>query len=49
MPSTSVAGQALALSMRCPWYPADLLLQHQSILAALAELEIRDQGDQEQL
>jgi hypothetical protein len=35
--------------MQCPWYPADLLPQLQSTLAALADIELRYQSDQEQL
>jgi hypothetical protein len=49
MPRTSVARQASALSMQDPWYPADLLPQIQSTLAALADIEVRYQSDQEQL
>ena len=49
MPRTSVVRQASALSMQCPWYPADLLPQLQSTLAALADIEARHQSDQEQL
>ena len=49
MPRTSVVRQASASSMQCPWYPADLLPQLQSILAALADIEVRYQSDQEQL
>ena len=49
MPRTSVVRQASALSMQCPWYPADLLPQLQSTLAALADIELRYQCDQEQL
>jgi hypothetical protein len=44
-----MARQAPALSMPLPWYPADLLPQLQSLFAALAELEVRHQSDQEQL
>jgi hypothetical protein len=49
MPRTSVARQASALSMQDPWYPADLLPQIQSTLAALADIEVRYQSDQDQL
>jgi hypothetical protein len=49
MPRTSVARQASALSMQDPWYLADLLPQLQSTLAALADIEVRYQSDQEQL
>jgi hypothetical protein len=35
--------------MQCPWYPADLLPQLQSTLAALADVELRYHSDQEQL
>jgi hypothetical protein len=35
--------------MQCPWYPDDLLLQLQSTLAALADIELRYQSDQERL
>lgn len=49
MPRTSVARQASALSMQDPWYSADLLPQLQSTLAALADIEVRYQSDQEQL
>ncbi|QRM28320.1 hypothetical protein [Microvirga sp. VF16] len=49
MPHTSVARQASALSMQGPWYPADLLPQLQSTLAALADIELRYHSDQEQL
>ncbi|WP_457092655.1 hypothetical protein [Microvirga sp. P5_D2] len=49
MPRTSIARQASASSMQCPWYPADLLPQLQSALAALADIEVRYQSDQKQL
>ncbi len=49
MPRTSTARQASASSMQRPWYPADLLPQLQSTLAALADMELRYQSDQEQL
>jgi hypothetical protein len=49
MPRTSVARQASALPMQGPWYPADLLSQLQSTLAALADIELRYHSDQEQL
>ena len=49
MPRTSVVRQASASAMQCPWYPADLLPQLQSALAALADIEARYQSDQEQL
>jgi hypothetical protein len=49
MPRTSIARQASALSMQDPWYPADLLPQLQSTLAALADIELRYHSDQEQL
>jgi hypothetical protein len=49
MPRTSVARQASALSMQGPWYPADLLPQLQSTMAALADIEVRYQSDQTQL
>ena len=49
MPRTSVARQASVLSMQYPWYPADLLPQLQSTLAALADIEVRYHSDQEQL
>jgi hypothetical protein len=35
--------------MQCPSYPADLLPQLQSTLAALADIELRYHGDQKQL
>jgi hypothetical protein len=35
--------------MQDPWYPADLLPQLQSTLAALADIELRYHSDQEQL
>jgi hypothetical protein len=35
--------------MQCPWYPADLLPQLQSTLAALADIELRYHSDHEQL
>ena len=49
MPRTSVVRQASALSLQWPWYPADLLPQLQSTLAALAELEVCYHSDQAQL
>ncbi len=49
MPRTSVARQASALSLQGPWYPADLLPQLQSTLAALADIDVRYHSDQEQL
>ena len=49
MPRTSVVRQASASARQCPWYPADLLPQLQSTLAALADIEARYQSDQEQL
>ena len=49
MPRTSVLRQASASAMQCPWYPADLLLQLQSTLAVLADIEVRYQSDQEQI
>ena len=49
MPRTSTARLASASSMQCPWYPADLLPQLQSTLAALGDVELRYQSDQEQL
>jgi hypothetical protein len=49
MPRASVARQASALSMQGPWYPADLLPQLQSTMAALADIEVRYQSDQTQL
>jgi hypothetical protein len=49
MPCTSIARQASEASMQCPWYPADLLPQLQSTLAALANIKLRYQSDQEQL
>jgi len=49
MPRTSVARQASALSLHDPWYPADLLPQIQSALAALADIDVRDHSDREQL
>jgi hypothetical protein len=49
MPRTSVVRQASASARQCPWYPADLLPQLQSTLAALADIEARYQCDQEQL
>ena len=49
MPRTSVVRQAPASAMQCPWYPADLLPQLQNTLAALADIELRYQSDQEQL
>ena len=49
MPRTSTARLASASSMQCPSYPADLLPQLQSTLAALADIELRYQSDQEQL
>jgi hypothetical protein len=36
-------------SMQCPSYPADLLPQLQSNLAALADIELRYHSDQAQL
>jgi hypothetical protein len=49
MPRTSVAQQASALSLQGPWYPADLLPQLQSALAALADINVRYHSDHEQL
>jgi hypothetical protein len=49
MPRTSTARLASAASMQCPSYPADLLPQLQSTLAALADIELRYHSDQEQL
>jgi hypothetical protein len=49
MPRTSGMRQASASAMQCPWYPADLLPQLQSTLAALANIELRYQSDQGQL
>jgi hypothetical protein len=49
MPRTSTARLASASSMQCPSYPADLLPQLQSALAALADVELRYHSDQEQL
>src|SRR5215211_6055828 len=49
MPRTSVLRQVSALSMQDPCYPADLLPQLQSTLAALADIDLHYQGDQEQL
>jgi hypothetical protein len=49
MPRTSVVRQASASAMQCPWYPEDLLPQLQSTLAALADIELRYQSDQEQI
>ena len=49
MPRTSVVRQASASATQCPWYPADLLPQLQSTLAALADVELRYHSDQEQL
>ncbi|WP_262272438.1 hypothetical protein [Microvirga yunnanensis] len=49
MPLTSITRRASALALPCPWYPADLLLQLQSTLAALAELDVRHQIHQKQL
>jgi hypothetical protein len=49
MPRTSTARLASASSMQCPSYPADLLPQLQSTLAALADIELRYHSDQEQL
>jgi hypothetical protein len=49
MPRTSVVRQASASAMQGPWYPADLLPQLQSALAALADIEARYQSEQEQL
>ena len=49
MPRTSTVRLASASSMQCPWYPADLLPQLQSTLAALGGVELRYQSDQEQL
>ena len=49
MPRTSVVRQASASAMQCPWYPADLLPQLQSTLAALADIELRYQCNQEPL
>jgi len=49
MPRTSVVRQASASAMQYPWYPADLLPQIQSTLAALADIELRYQSDQTQL
>jgi hypothetical protein len=49
MPRTSVVRQGSALSLQGPWYPADLLPQLQSTLAALADIDLRYHSDQEQL
>lgn len=49
MPCTSVVRQASASSLQGSWYPADLLPHLQSTLAALADIELRYQSDQEQL
>ena len=49
MPRTSTARLASASPMQCPWYPAGLLPQLQSTLAALADVELRYHSDQEQL
>ena len=49
MPRTSAARQASDLSMQGPWYSADLLSQLQSILAVLADIDVRFHSDQEQL
>jgi hypothetical protein len=49
MPRTSTARLAPASSMQGPCYPADLLPQLQSTLAALADIELRYHSDQERL
>jgi hypothetical protein len=49
MPRTSIVQGPATRSGQEPWYPADFLPQLQSTLGALADLEIRYQGDQEQL
>lgn len=49
MPRTSTERLASASSIQCPWYPADLLPQLQSTLAALADIELHCHSDQEQL
>jgi hypothetical protein len=49
MPRTSVARQASAQSLQGPYYPADLLPQIQSALAALADIDVRYHSDREQL
>jgi hypothetical protein len=49
MPHSSVAQESLAPLTRAVTYPDDLLPELQTTLAAMADLEVRYEKDQEQL
>ncbi len=49
MPRSSAAPRPLAPSSQAPWSPGDLLVELQSTLAALADIEVQYETDRERL